>query len=68
MVLPAEPHTHCLPSASSVIGLQQPAVTGAPPLTSLTYDTGCRDLLLYVINKYHTKLTRVWFTVTWRQL
>ena len=41
MVLPAEPHTHCLPSASPLIGVQQPAVTGAPPLASLTYDTGC---------------------------
>lgn len=36
----AQPQTNCLPSASNLIGLQQPAVTGAPPLTLLTCDPG----------------------------
>lgn len=35
---PACTASKCLPSASHLIGLQQPAVTGAPPLVLLTCD------------------------------
>lgn len=40
-------NSHWLPSTSSLIGLRQPAVTEAPPLTSLTYDRpGLQDAAL----------------------
>lgn len=35
-----------LPSTSALIGLRQPAVTEAPPLTSLTYDRPIQDAAL----------------------
>lgn len=39
-------NSHWLPSTSSLIGLGQPAVTEAPPLTSLTYDRPIQDAAL----------------------